>query len=134
MAPTQRPAPMHAGAVIAVTDLDAAREFYEGLLGLTGAPTPGGHVLQADGGTVVYLLPGIPTAGSADWPVASFRVDDLRPVVRELRARGVAFLGPDDLPFTLDDDGISDTDEMQVAWIRDPDGSILTVFTLTTDG
>ena len=80
---------MHVGAVIAVTDLDRAREFYEGKLGLAGAATPGG------------------------WLV-----------------RGVGFLGPDDLPFTLDADGISaDTSGLHVAWLRDPDGSVLTIFT-----
>jgi catechol 2,3-dioxygenase-like lactoylglutathione lyase family enzyme len=121
---------MHVGAVIAVTELDRAREFYEGKLGLAGAATPGGWVVRGDGGSVAYLLPGIPGAGSASWPVASFRVDDVRATVRELRARGVGFLGPDDLPFNLDADGISaDTSGLEIAWLRDPDGSVLTVFT-----
>ncbi len=121
---------MHVGAVIAVTDLDRARDFYEGKLGLTGEPTPGGWLLRGDGGSVAYLLPGISDAGSASWPVASFRVDDVRAAVRELRSRGVGFLGPGDLPFSLDADGISaDTSGLQVAWLRDPDGSVLTVFT-----
>ena len=39
---TQRPAPRHVAPVIAVSDLGRAREFYEGKLGLDGAPTPGG--------------------------------------------------------------------------------------------
>ena len=78
---------------------------------------------------MAYLLPGISDAGSASWPVASFRVDDVRATVRDLRAHGVSFLGPDDLPFTLDADGISaDTSGLRVAWFRDPDGSVLTVF------
>jgi catechol 2,3-dioxygenase-like lactoylglutathione lyase family enzyme len=115
--------------VIAVTDLDRARAFYEGQLGLTGESTPGGWLVRGDGGSVAYLLPGISDAGSASWPVASFRVDDARATVRELRARGVGFLGPDDLPFQLDADGISaDTSGLLVAWLRDPDGSVLTVF------
>ena len=120
---------MHVGAVIAVTDLDRARQFYEGQLGLTGESTPGGWLLRADGDSVAYLLPGITDAGSASWPVASFRVADIRATVRDLRSRGVEFLGPDDLPFTLDADGISaDTSGLAVAWLRDPDGSVLTVF------
>jgi catechol 2,3-dioxygenase-like lactoylglutathione lyase family enzyme len=113
---------MHVGAVIAVTDLDRAREFYEGQLGLAGEATPGGWLVRGDGGSVAYLLPGISDAGSASWPVAS--VDDVRATVRSLRARGVSFLGPGDLPFALDADGISaDTSGLQVAWLRDPDGS-----------
>lgn len=122
---------LRAAAVIAVTDLERARDFYEGKLGLTGSATPGGWTLQADHGTVLHLLPDISTAGSADWPVATFLVTDVHATVRALRSRGVPFLGPDDLPFALDDDGVSnDQSGMKVAWMRDPDGSILTVYAL----
>lgn len=119
---------MHVGPVIAVTDLARARAFYEDALGLRGEETPGGWVVHADEGTRAYLLPDVPEAGSATWPVASFRVAGLRQKVRSLRARGVPFLGNEQLPFDLDEDGISVTDPMQVAWMRDPDGSILTLF------
>ena len=38
------------------------------------------------------------------------------------------FLGSDDLPFELDDDGVSVAqDGLSVAWMRDPDGSVLTI-------
>lgn len=122
---------MHVGPVIAVTDLARARAFYEGQLGLTGEPAPGGWLIKADGGTACYLLPDIPNAGSAGWPVASFRVEDVHAVVRDLRSRGVPFLDSADLPFALDEDGVSsDTSGMRVAWMRDPDGSVLTVFQL----
>lgn len=120
---------MHIGPVLAVSDLEAARDFYEGKLGLTGESTPGGWLLRGEGETVAYLLPGIAEAGSVGWPLASFRVTDLRAKVSELRQRGVPFLGPDELPFDLDGDGISaDTAGIEVAWIRDPDGSVLTIF------
>jgi catechol 2,3-dioxygenase-like lactoylglutathione lyase family enzyme len=75
---------MHVGPVIAVSDLSRAREFYEGALGLAGAETPGGWPVRADAGTVIYLLPDVPDAGSASWPVASYRVGDLRTTVRSL--------------------------------------------------
>ena len=52
------------GAVIAVSDMDLAREFYEGRLGLSGGEdTPdGGHRYPCGGGTEIYLYPspGIP--------------------------------------------------------------------------
>jgi hypothetical protein len=47
---------MHVGAVIAVTDLDRAQEFYEGHLGLAGAPTPGGWLVRGDAGSVAAWL------------------------------------------------------------------------------
>lgn len=123
---------MHVGPIIAVTDLARARAFYEDQLGLTGEETPGGRLLHADDGTVVYLLADVPDAGTAGWPVASFRVADARTTVRRLRERGVPFLGRRDLPFELDDDGVStDTAGLQVAWMRDPDGSVLTIFSRT---
>jgi len=125
---------MHVGPIIAVTDLATALQFYEQALGLDGHETPGGWVVGADDGTVIYLLPGVADAGSASWPVASFRVTDVREKVRDLRSRGVPFLTADDIPFDLDDDGISVTDDLRVAWMRDPDGSILTVFQLTGAG
>ncbi len=47
----------------------------------------------------------------------------------DMTRRSVPFLGPDDLPFELDADGVSASqDGLQVAWLRDPDGSVLTVF------
>jgi len=122
---------MHVGPVIAVTDLARARAFYEDALGLEGEETPGGWALHADEGTVAYLLPDVPEAASATWPIASFRVAQLREKVRSLRANGVPFLNNDDLPFDLDEDSISVTGLMQVAWIRDPDGSVLTLFQRT---
>lgn len=123
---------MHVGPVIAVTDLSRARTFYEQQLGLHGEDTPGGRVLHADQSTRIYLLANVADAGSASWPVASFRVDDLRATVGLLRERGVAFLGREDLPFELDDEGIStDTPGIEVAWLRDPDGSVLTIFAET---
>ena len=59
---------MHVGPVIAVTSLDRAREFYEGKLGLHGAPAPGGWTVTAVEGTLMYLLPDVPSAGSNDAP------------------------------------------------------------------
>jgi catechol 2,3-dioxygenase-like lactoylglutathione lyase family enzyme len=129
---TDRPASMHAAPIVAVSDLDRARAFYEGRLGLEGhASAGGGWVLAADHGTVVNLLPGVDGAGSATWPVATFLVDDATAVVRDLHTRGVPFLGPADIPFTLDADGVSTDDSgMRVAWMRDPDGNILTVYSV----
>ena len=125
-----RPALFHIAPVIAVTDVNRARTFYEDQLGLEGSPAPGGGwVLAGDHGTVLNLLADVADAGSAGWPVATIRVDDVYAVVCTLRDRGVSFLGPSDLPVELDDDDVSvSQDGLTVAWMRDPDGSVLTVF------
>ena len=94
--------------IIAPTDLDPRPRLYEGQLGLQGTAAPGGGwVLAGDHGTLLNLLPDVAAAGSASWPVATIRVDDVHAIVRELRKRGVAFLGAGDLPFRLDDNGVS---------------------------
>ncbi|UJH71195.1 VOC family protein [Ornithinimicrobium sp. INDO-MA30-4] len=132
---TLRPSSLHIAPVIAVTDLSRARTFYEDKLGLTGSATPGGWAVAGDYGTLINLLPDVPDAGSASWPAATIRVEDIYATVRDLRSRDVPFLGDDDLPFALDEDGIStQQDGILVAWIRDPDGSVLTIYSLTPDG
>lgn len=131
MAGSTRPSRLHIAPVVAVTDLERSRTFYEDRLGLDGIATPGGWTLSGDYGTVINLLPEVPDAGSASWPVATFRVEDVSATVRELRSRGVPFLGPDDLPFDIDEEGVSTGQEgLRVAWMRDPDGNILTVYSL----
>ena len=116
------------GAVIAVSDLEAARHFYAQTLGLAAEETPGGVLLRAGGDTVLYLLSQPDDAGSAVWPVASFHVEDLPAIVAELQERGVSFLSDDDLPFDLDERNIADQGDLAVAWMRDLDGNVLTVF------
>jgi hypothetical protein len=93
--------------VIGVSNLQRTEASYEDELGLAGTQTPGGWMVRVDAGTVCHLLPSVPDAGSASWPVAGLRVADVHAKVRELRSQGVPFLGPDDLPFPLDDDGVS---------------------------
>ena len=116
--------------IIAVGDLDRARRFYEDLLGLAGrASAGGGWEVRSGFGHTITLLPGDPNAGSATWPVATFHVDDVRDVVARLRARGVEFLDSGTLPFDIDADGVATQgDGLSVAWMRDPDGSTLTIY------
>jgi len=119
------------GPVIPVSDLEASRGFYEDKLGLEGEPTPGGYLVRAAGGTVIYLLDGGELAGKADWPLASFESDDLAAAVASLRENGVEFLSmsaADGDPFDADERGISAQEDIAVAWMLDPDGQVLTVF------
>jgi catechol 2,3-dioxygenase-like lactoylglutathione lyase family enzyme len=119
------------GPVIPVSDLERSRAFYEDALGLAGEEAPGGYALRAGGEAHVFLLPAPGYAGVADWPLASFRVDDLDARVAELRDRGVEFLTDADVPYDVDDRGISAQEGMDIAWMRDPDGQVITVFQLT---
>jgi catechol 2,3-dioxygenase-like lactoylglutathione lyase family enzyme len=122
------------GPVIPVSDLDVSRRFYEGKLGLRGEPAPGGYVLHAGGDTRIFLLADTDYAGRAEWPLASFQTDDLRATVDELWDGGVELLimGDGD-PYRTDDRGIADGGDMLIAWFRDPDNQVISLFQLTPE-
>ena len=123
------------GAIVPVSDLAASRAFYEGALGLDGEPAPGGYVLRAGGTTRIYLLDVASYAGQAGWPLASFETDDLAATAADLVSRGVQLevMGDGD-PYRTDERGIADLGDMLIAWFRDPDGQVLSVFQLTGPG
>jgi len=117
------------GVVMATADMKAAREFYEGKLGLTpnGDPpedptVPINYVCGKGTGLSVYLSPehaGKSTATMADWVV-----DDLEKVVDELIAKGAEFEQYDTEGMKTDEKGIVDLGEgNRVAFLRDPDGN-----------
>jgi catechol 2,3-dioxygenase-like lactoylglutathione lyase family enzyme len=122
---------LRVGPVIPVSDMAASRSFYEGTLGLQGEPAPGGYALQAGAETRIFLLDGTDYAGRAGWPLASFQPDDLATTVADLRERGVELemMGDGDA-FQTDERGIADLEDMLIAWFRDPDDQVISVFQL----
>ena len=122
---------LNVGAIIPVSDMDASRAFYEGVLGLEGEPAPGGYALRAGGTTRLFLLDVAAYAGQAGWPLASFQTDDLAATVADLAGRGVPLEVMDGDPYETDERGIADLGDMLIAWFRDPDGQVITVFQLT---
>jgi catechol 2,3-dioxygenase-like lactoylglutathione lyase family enzyme len=115
---------INAMATIAVKDVEAARKFYEGQLGLEPvASEPGMLTLRSGDSTVLVYqsdYAGTNKATSATWTVTG----DLEELVRTLRARGVPFLHYD-MPQTTRRGDIHVSGERQVAWCQDPDGNIL---------
>jgi len=123
---------LNVGAVIPVSDLAASRRFYESKLGLRGEPAPGGWALHAGGETRLFLLDVPDYAGRADWPLASFRTDNLDRTVAELADAGVELeLMGDGDPYQTDERGIAELEGMRIAWFRDPDGQVISVFELS---
>ena len=120
------------GPVIPVSNLERSRRFYEGQLGLTGQPAPGGFALRSGDGSVAYLLEGTEYPGQAEWPLASFRTEDLEATVAELTSRGIDLEQIHDGLTETDSYGIADLEGMRIAWIRDPDHQVLSFFQLTT--
>jgi catechol 2,3-dioxygenase-like lactoylglutathione lyase family enzyme len=115
-------------AVVATTDLERAKEFYEGQLGLqpSDQATPGPELQYRCGdGTTLHVYERA-TAGDSDATCASFKVDDVDGTVDRLRASGVAFEDYD-LGEIKTKNGIATFGDAKVAWFKDPDGNILCV-------
>jgi catechol 2,3-dioxygenase-like lactoylglutathione lyase family enzyme len=124
---------LNVGPVIPVSNMDASRAFYEDTLGLKGGPAPGGYALRAGGTTRLFLLDVAQHAGQADWPLASFETQDIAATVDDLTRRGVQLeiMGDGD-PYETDERGIADLGDMLIAWFRDPDRQVISVFQLTS--
>jgi predicted enzyme related to lactoylglutathione lyase len=115
----------------AVDDLDTARAFYEGTLGLrvTSEDTMGLLTLQLAGERPTLVYPK-PDHRPATYTILNFPVDDIDAAVDALTARGVEMLRYDG--FDQDERGIARGDGPPIAWFADPAGNILSV--LEDDG
>lgn len=120
---------INAIANIPVRDLDAARKFYEGTLGLTPAPVePGceGLIAFRSGDSTIYVYQsahaGTNQATAMTWDVG----DDVEAVARALKAKGVSFEHYD-MPGTTLHGDVHVAGAMKTAWFKDPDGNILSL-------
>ncbi len=105
-------------------DLDRARKFYEGTLGLKVAqtdPSPG-VLYESAGGTRLYVYQR--EATKADHTAATFAVADVEAEVKELKARGVVF-EEIDAPGIKTVDGVATMNGMKAAWFKDTEGNVL---------
>jgi catechol 2,3-dioxygenase-like lactoylglutathione lyase family enzyme len=111
-------------ATLAVTDVDAARSFYEGTLGLEPVLEVPDSVIYSAGKSrlMVYRSDFARTnrATGATWAVGG----ELESIVDDLRAKGVAFEHYD-LPDTTRAGDIHEMGGMRGAWFKDPDGNII---------
>jgi catechol 2,3-dioxygenase-like lactoylglutathione lyase family enzyme len=117
-------------ATLAVSDMAAAKEFYEGKLGFTKIESPipeEAGILYRSGNSVVLVYPsayaGTNKATAATWGVG----EDFDAVVDDLRSKGVAFEHYDDLPETTRDGDVHSMGGLRSVWFKDPDGNILNV-------
>jgi len=115
-------------AIVPVSDVEKAVEFYGGTLGLElqirrdDLPENREAEFRAGDGTLVVYES--VAAGQSRGTVAGFRVDDLDSVVGALRERGVAF-EEYDLPDLKTENAIATIGDLRASWARDPDGNII---------
>ncbi|MFL5866606.1 MAG: VOC family protein [Thermoleophilaceae bacterium] len=111
----------------AVDDLEKAREFYGGTLGLEV------EVLDEENGLATLHLAGdrptlmyeSPDHRPASYTILNFTVEDIDAAVDELASRDVTFERYDE--FEQDEKGINRGGGPLVAWFKDPAGNVLAV-------
>jgi catechol 2,3-dioxygenase-like lactoylglutathione lyase family enzyme len=110
----------------AVPDTKAAKDFYEGTLGLRVSEQGDDLLtlhLAGDRDTMIYQKPDF---APATYTILNFPVDDVEAAVDELSARGVQFERYEG--FEQDEKGIARMPEgPPIAWFTDPAGNILSV-------
>jgi catechol 2,3-dioxygenase-like lactoylglutathione lyase family enzyme len=112
----------------AVDDLNKAREFYEGTLGLRVEILDEEHgvarLLPGEGGEVLMYLSA--DMQPASYTMLNFEVEDIDAAVDQLVEAGVAFERYDDFP--QDEKGVvRGGPGPDIAWFKDPSGNVISV-------
>jgi catechol-2,3-dioxygenase len=116
-----------ATATVAVKDLDRAKKFYEGTLGLRTLETEGDEAVTYRTGSSKLLVYRSQYAGTNKATAAGFVVgDDMETEVRTLKDKGVRFEHYD-LPGMKREGDVHVAGDMRAAWFKDPDGNILSM-------
>jgi catechol 2,3-dioxygenase-like lactoylglutathione lyase family enzyme len=112
------------GAAAAVSDLAAARRFYEQQLGLVpGDEEEQGVQYPCAQGTGIFIYLSPENAGSSTATVAGWSVEDLDATMEDLSSRGVRFEQYDQPGLKTDERGVFDGGPFRAAWFKDPDGN-----------
>jgi catechol-2,3-dioxygenase len=111
-------------ATVAVRDLEAAKKFYEGTLGLQQTDAQEQEAVTYQAGAAKLLVYRSQFAGSNKATAVTWLLGrDVEKVVKGLRNKGVAFEHYQMPGLTLKGD-IHEGQGMQAAWFKDPDGNI----------
>lgn len=112
-------------ATIAVKDIESAKAFYGGTLGLKQTDENPGGVTFGNGATGLFIYPS-EFAGTNQATYATWRVNDVDATAEELKNKGVTFEHYD-MPETTWEGDIAVMGPMRGAWFKDPDGNILSL-------
>ncbi len=107
-----------------VDDLEKAKAFYTGTLGLQVDDEGMGLWLHLPGGGRVFAYPK-ENHQPATFTILNFAVDDIDEAVDELAKRGVRFERYEG--FEADEKGIVRGEGPSIAWFKDPAGNVLSV-------
>ncbi|HXI14152.1 MAG TPA: VOC family protein [Thermoanaerobaculia bacterium] len=113
-------------ATVAVTNIEVARKFYEGVLGLAQRPTGEKGVLSFSSGKSSLLVYESQYAGTNEATAVTWTVEDVDAEVKALKSKGVSFEHYD-FPGVTRKGDVHVTGKLKNAWFKDPDGNILSV-------
>jgi catechol 2,3-dioxygenase-like lactoylglutathione lyase family enzyme len=114
-------------ATIAVRNLETARKFYEGTLGLKAVDAEGEELIVFRSGTSTLNVYQSQYAGTNRSTAVTWLVgDDVEGIVRALKAKGVTFEHYE-MPDMKREGDIHVAGDMKVAWFKDPDGNIVNI-------
>jgi len=117
-------------ATVAVKNLETAKQFYEGTLGLTKV-MENEEVLAFKTGKSTLFVYRSQFAGTNEATAVTFVAQEVDELVRTLRDRGVTFEHYD-LPKMTRQGDIHVAGSMKTAWFKDPDGNIFSLVTPPT--
>ena len=119
----------NAVANLAVANLDVAKKFYEGTLGLKPIHNEGGELIVYESGSSTINVYRSRYAGTNQATAVTWMVgDQIDAIVLGLRAKGVVFEHYD-FPDTKLEGDLHVRGDRKVAWFKDPDGNILNLVT-----
>ncbi|HRP29928.1 MAG TPA: VOC family protein [Burkholderiaceae bacterium] len=112
--------------MLPVRDVDRARRFYEGCLGLKpGGFKPDGKFVYTVGGSTLALFPK-PEGTRADHTAISFRVADIAASIAQLEHAGVVFEDYD-VPGLKTVGHVCVLGAEKAAWFKDTEGNVLCI-------
>ena len=114
-------------ATVAVRNLETAKKFYEGTLGLTKV-MENEEVLAFKTGKSTLFVYRSQHAGTNKATAVTFVAAEVDDLVRTLKSRGVTFEHYD-LPNMTRQGDLHVAGAMKVAWFTDPDGNIFSLVT-----
>ena len=112
---------------VAVKDLQRAKKFYEGTLGLTKVMENEEVIAFKTGKSKLFVYRS-QFAGTNKATAVTFVADEVDDLVQTLKSRGVTFEHYD-LPQMTRQGDVHMAGSMRAAWFKDPDGNIFSLVT-----
>jgi catechol 2,3-dioxygenase-like lactoylglutathione lyase family enzyme len=114
-------------ATVAVKDLQSAKKFYEGTLGLTKVMENEEVIAFRTGQSKLFVYRS-QFAGTNKATAVTFVTQEVDAIVETLKSRGVTFEHYD-LPQMTRQGDVHVAGSMRAAWFKDPDGNIFSLVT-----